>query len=390
MKKNIALLIPSLMRGGAERTASILSEYFYNLGNNVYIIVDFHNPNTSYNYRGKILKLNKCIYKNQYYSILEKASEVKSYKKKYSIDITVSFMEESNFINILSRYNDKIFITIHTYLSNRLPTWGTKGIIYKFLIMFLYNKADKVISLTHIGKKDLINNFYLNKDKIKIIYNPINLEESLKNNKFYSIDKTKKDIIITVGRLENVKSQWHLIRAFNEVCKKNRNAYLLIVGKGPLLDYLKSLVSQFNIQSRVYFLGLQKDIYRFLSLSKVFVLSSQTEGLPNSILEAMACGLPIISTDCISGPREILAPNTKYYNLSKIEYCKYGVLTPKIDGKKYHCKTKLTYSEKMLSQAILNMLSDKAMYNRYCKLSKIRVKKFDINKVGAKWVNLFE
>lgn len=116
----------------------------------------------------------------------------------------------------------------------------------------------------------------------------------------------RRPTIITVGRLVPQKDQACLLRAFALVATRV-DADLVIVGTGPELATLRQLARQYAIEARVHFAGRQSNPYPLLARADLFVLSSRFEGMPNVLIEALACGLPVVSTDCPSGPREILA-----------------------------------------------------------------------------------
>lgn len=114
---------------------------------------------------------------------------------------------------------------------------------------------------------------------------------------------------------------------------------LAILGRGELEDYLKQLACEMDLEKDVYFLGFQKNPFKFISKSKIYVFPSLYEGFPNALCEAMACGVTVISSDCKSGPREILAPETNIDGETKIiEYAKYGMLLPVCDDNCYGAK----------------------------------------------------
>lgn len=394
MKKNVAIIISRLCIGGAEKIAAMLSEYIYEKGNNVFLFVDTHQNKNNYNYKGKLINLNFDSETNflKNVNLSKHINKIKKLKKKYKIDITISFMERYNFINILSRYNDRVIISIHTYLKHSLKEYGLEGIIVHMYIKWLYNKADDIVVLTNEGKKELINKFNIVSQKIKVINNPINFDEvEIKKNVSLLDWKYGNNTIINIGRLENAKAQWHLIRAFNEVHKKHKDSQLLILGTGKLLKYLQQIVSELKLVDSVHFLGFNRNVYNFLLHSKVFVLTSKFEGFPNVILDALACGVSVISVDCEVGPRDILSPHTSYERkLDKIEYAKYGILIPSIDGIKYESKIPLTKSEKLLSKAMVNVISNNNISKHYSKMALKRAKYFDINIIWSKWDNLIK
>src|SRR5699024_1692708 len=139
---------------------------------------------------------------------------------------------------------------------------------------------------------------------------------------------SEKDfLIMNMGRLVEEKGQWHLIRAMKYVTQEIKNAKLIIMGVGELESYLKVLVEQLNLVNNVKFLGFKRNPFKYIKNSDLFVMSSISEGFGNVLIEAMACNVPVISTDCRYGPREILEPQSDFNSsTNKIEYCEYGVL----------------------------------------------------------------
>ena len=169
------------------------------------------------------------------------------------------------------------------------------SIILKYLF---YNFADGIITNSKGSGKSL-QLFVFNKKKIKTIYNPY--IKKINKKKF-----KKKNFIITVGRLRKQKDQKTLIEAFQIFSKTNRRYKLLIIGNGILDKKLKQLTRNLQIDSRVIFKGWIKDTSKYLKHSKIFVLSSIYEGLGNVLIDAINYDVPCVSTNCPSGPSEIL------------------------------------------------------------------------------------
>ncbi len=197
-------------------------------------------------------------------------------------------------------------------------------------------------------------------------------------------------VVITVGRLNDQKGQWHLIKAFKKAKNDVPNAKLVLLGEGQLKDYLMTLARELNIDKDVHFLGFQENPFKYISNSKVFVLSSLYEGFPNALAEAMACGAAILSTDCPSGPKEILAPNE--YNSKNISYeinkNRYGVLVPLCDGVKHQPDSALTKEESIMADCLVHLLSDDELNQHYRKQALSRIKDFDISQIIKEWENI--
>ena len=201
------------------------------------------------------------------------------------------------------------------------------------------------------------------------------LEFSKYNKEKYNKEKNEDFSFINVGRFEPQKNHFLLIEAFKKI---NSDVKLYLIGDGYLREELEKKVKNANLEEKVIFLGRQKNVFNFLSKANCFVLSSNYEGFPNVLIEALACELPIISSDCPSGPREILAPNTDFTKQTKdIEFAEYGILTPIGDVDK-------------LADAMKKIYEDKNIRYEASKKAIKRAKDFEIEKIIKEWENIIE
>jgi len=389
-KKNLAIIIPTLRGGGAERVASNLSFY---LPDKKYIILN-DAEEIEYPYKGILLDLNtKAINSplGKIFNFIKRVYKVKKIKKRYKIQISISFLEAANIVNIFSKTEDKIIVSIRNFTSK--SSKGFYGKLYNYLIKIFYNRADVFVVVSKGVREDLIKNYGIKENKIKIIYNLYDLEKIQNLAKEEIEDKYKRifnnPVIINVGRLTKQKGQWHLIRAFKKVKEKITNIRLVILGQGELDGYLKKIVEELNLNKDVYFLGFLKNPFKFISKSTMFVFPSLFEGFPNALVEAMACGIPVISSDCKSGPREILAPKTDLkIETGIIEYAKYGILIPVCDDNYYNAHFPLTTEEMVLAKSIIDLHSSKELLKNYAYKAKERVKDFDKDKIILQYENI--
>jgi len=372
--KKIIFLIPTLGPGGGER---VVSELSLNLPDYIKVIIVLFKKEVVYPYRGKLVSLDLPLSNNFFSRIYYFFLGIYRFKKiikKEKPDYVISIDTPANIINIILSCK-KTIIRVDNFISL------SPRAVYKFLAKFLYNKASRIICVSKLLAKDLSDNFGIKKEKITVIHNPSNIRE-IQRLMLEPIENKYKDIfqkptVINIGRLMEQKGQSHLIRAFREVKNRVNDAQLVILGVGQLEQDLKQLTKDLKLENSVHFLGWQNNPFKFLIKSKVFVLSSLYEGFGNVLVEAMACGLPVVSVDCKAGPREILAPDTDINQEAKdIECYDFGILTPPFNGGK---------SESILAEAIVKILIDKELANKLSQKSKQRANDFDVGRIIKYW-----
>lgn len=305
---------------------------------------------------------------------------MKKYKRRYRIDVSISFMEEFNYINILSKRKDLVITRICTILSQRKDL--QQSFLYNSeLIKLMYNRADKVVVMTDYAMQEMSYIYGIDKRRLVKIPNPITaLKKQDQEQEWIYGD----EVIICVGRLENVKQHNIAIRAFSTIANDNPEAKLLILGIGPTEGKLKALVKKMNLSNQVFFLGFKKDIGYYLRHSRVFLMTSKTEGFPNSMLEAMSLGLPIVSIQSPGAPVEIL--KAEHSDVS-ITYGKYGIMTPYINHN-FLSQKPIIKEEKMIGEALSVLLKDKELWKKYSEASYVRAQMYDTEKIMSRWNRL--
>jgi len=374
MKKRLSILIYSLANGGAERVVSILLNDLKDIYDiNLFLMCD----NIFY-----------CVPDNVKITFLEKSSVDENgikkllklpflsyrYKKLNKSDVSLSFMNRPNYINIISKIlgmKGKVVISERSMPSLQHKS-GMQGKINKVLISRLYNFADIVASNSKGNSIDLEKNFGIK--GVRVISNLIDVAEIIRLSKNDVSIKFGGFTFVTIGRLDVGKNHKLLIRAIKDI-----NAKLYIIGNGTLKSDLEKEISNNNVGNKVFLLGKQKNPYKYLSTADCFIFGSSHEGFPNVLLEALACKLPVISTDCQSGPREILAPNSDVnFQLTEgVELSEYGILTTINDAKS-------------LQEAMLKMMDNSDLRDSYKKKALDRARYFDKDKVMKKFLDLIE
>lgn len=383
---NIAILIPELGGGGAERIAQLIGDYYYNQGHKVYYFLMSNMIKQLYPVKGQVIQtdIKSCTEdKNSVIVFLKlylNSFTIRKLKRIYSIDVSISFMEECNYLNILSKRNDKVITRICTILSKR--DFNNHVLYHPKTIRFFYNLADKVVVMSKYAKKEMADLYGIKRKKIKIIPNP-SLERIV--NEGEKEWKYGKNTVVCIGRLEGVKQQERIIKAFSHVAENNKEAKLLILGKGHNEKYLKAVCSRYCLQEKVIFLGFQYDIGFYLRNSRVFVMASQVEGFPNSMVEAMAYGVPVVTMDSPGACGEIVGnQDDRELKKGEIRYCKYGILTPYITGK-MDMGEELSDEELSFATAIEKVLENEELYMEYGRRAKKRSEIYNINHVMNIW-----
>lgn len=391
--KHVAIIIQKLNGGGAERTASNLSMFLKDLCN-VHLIV-FDGREITYPYAGVFhdLKLPALEGKaNKVLNFYKRVAAVKKLKKENNIDYSISLMDGANLVNALSCVGDKVITSVRIQMSkSRNVKQGLGSVISRKTMQFIGKKSYKVVALSKGVEEDLLNVYGVPQEKLVTIYNPCDYEVLLQNAEKNNIQLESGNAIVTMGRLTEQKGQWHLIRAISEVKKTIPDIKLYILGEGPLKERLDKLVVDMDLQKHVKLLGYIKAPHACFKFCDAFVFPSEFEGLGNVLLEAMAFGLPCISSDCYSGPREILAPGTTVKeHLDNIELAEYGILTSVCGKGEFNSNDPLTKEEKQLAEAIVSLLTDKALMDHYHRMSLNRREAFTPVKITNDWMALLK
>ncbi len=390
------LLLNSLSGGGAERVAVNL---FKALNfEKIFLLekeVKYEIPEEKIEYLSNHTTKTSSIYKTLFIPIYA----LRLSKKLKAQDIVLSMLERANYVNIITSLLSKHKSIISIHMSQRYgrPSWHP----YNFFNKLLYPKANLIITVSKSIKAELEKFYGLPGEKIKVIYNPVYFNE-IQEKKEALLNEYEpifnNPVLITAGRLTKPKGQWYLIRIFKALKKDFPNLKLVILGEGELKGYLVKLSQNLGLKTFVwdegrlsddfdlYLLGFQKNPFKFIARSKLFVFPSLWEGFGNVLIEAMACGVPVISSDCRSGPREILAPETDFEKQTKEpEFASYGVLMPPFEVKYKEANEPLEERELMWVEVIKRFLKDEELRRGYAQRAVERAKEFDIERIVEEW-----
>lgn len=315
-KRKIAFFVPNLYGGGAQRVFVNLANQFASRGFNTDLVL-IKNEGV---YRGfvnakvKVVDL-KC--KKAFLSVLPLIKYIEKNEPAVLLASIDAACIVAALAKIFSRVKFRLLIRQAYYFSS--PKRFKKKIV-GLLLKKSYAQADSIIVLTKNMRDDILKKFNALADKIFVIYNPVDLScieadsmASLEHSWFTEGKGGKFKLILAAGVLRQIKGFDCLIRAFHQI-KKREKIKLIILGSGRDKKKLESLAQELGLEDDISLPGFVDNPFAYMRKADVFVLSSFFEGCPNVILEAMCCGAPIVSTDCPSGPSEILE-NGKYGRL---------------------------------------------------------------------------
>jgi glycosyltransferase involved in cell wall biosynthesis len=305
----VTFFLPSLEGGGAERVVVNLIKEFIKRG----IGIDLVLANAKGPYLKEIPKEAR-VFNLKASRVLCAVFNLIRYLKSEKPVIFVSSLTHSNIVAIIAKkisgIKTKTFVREDTTLSLAyLNSHSLKVKIMPFLTNIFYCYTDLVIAVSKGVKDDLVRFAKLPEDKIEVIYNPI-ITLDLFTKAKESVDHpwfapNSVPIILGVGRLTKAKDFPTLLKAFALV-RKEIDSRLVILGEGEERKNLENLARDLGIEDYIWLPGFVDNPYKYMSKASVFVLSSIFEGLPTVLVEALALGCPVISTDCPSGPKEIL------------------------------------------------------------------------------------
>lgn len=395
--KKIAFLIPDLYTGGMPRVLESLTN---NMSKNKYskMVICLKEKPINFNMDCHVVSIAKegNTYLTKLFIEFLRLYKVWKLCRQNKFDAVISFGMTANIINVfVNKYGKKI-LTEHNVKSIENRTgkhFGYKLLmkVYNMLIKNTYNYADKIINVSAVIGNDLNKNYGVDKKLIYTIYNGVDdkkIKELAKEK--LNIDEGKlfqHPVILNVGALSFQKAQWHLIRIMPYINKYVPKANLVLIGEGALCDAYISLVQKMQLKN-VYILGKRNNPYKYMANASIFALSSDYEGFPNVLVEAATVGIAIVSTDCLSGPREFLTISDNINKETKdIEYGAYGILAPRLGNGEFEtlADAPLSKSEISFAKAVVKLLTEKGIRGSYKNKSIIRAENFTANKMAAEY-----
>ena len=407
-KPALLLLIPNLGLGGAQRVfidhARLLAglykvtECVFNLDQ----ADDYHTNNELCELAvpgggGPLAKIQHFVLR---------CFRLRQLKKMRGIAVAISHLEGADYVNVLSGIGERRVLCIH---GSKLHDRNIRGVSGWFrqrvFIPLLYRQATRIVTVSAGIQAELVNNLGLPASKVQVINNFFD-DESIRRQAAASLPAqyaevmAKYPVIATAGRFAPEKNLLALLDIFAQVRQIIPQCKLLLVGHGEqyqaLLERCQTLELPIYLPEQsveaahaaaVLFAGYQSNPHAFIARATVFVLPSLNEGFPMALGEAMICGVPVVTTDCPTGPREILAPNTQNPQkpLRKAEKADFGMLMP-IPSK----SATLTADQVVWTETLVQLIGNVVEREYLGQLAIQRMQDFTRKKIFCQWVALLE
>lgn len=403
-KRKLMLISPMLHQGGFERvcvtTARLLQPYF-----DVTIVI-FDSANIAYDVEGlSIIDIQMGVRKGKLQKILNiirRARKVRKLKKEMQPEIAYSFGPTANMVNAFSKTGkEKVWLGLRNYTDVEEET----------KMRLLVKKADLIVCCSRDIERDVKIKYKFN--NTAVLYNlydvdTIQKEAAASNPPLPFAEEQKESestqplrYLVSMGRDDPMKGFWHMIKAFKLVHDQIPEARLILMGAGTFQKY-KTLAEQLKITDAIYFAGMRRDPYALLKYGEVYLLTSANEGFPNALVEAMTLSLAPVSTNCLTGPAEILVRNGDTASLNDqfaekqkeketpVIYGDYGIVVPEMQKEENLDPADITEEERNLADTVIGLLQDERLLQSYRQAAARRAGDFTYEKYLEQFLKLAE
>lgn len=407
-KRKLMLISPMLHQGGFERvcvtTARLLQPYF-----DVTIVI-FDSANIAYDVEGlSIIDIQMGVRKGKLQKILNiirRSRKVRKLKKEMQPEIAYSFGPTANMVNAFSKTGkEKVWLGLRNYTDVEEET----------KMRLLVKKADLIVCCSRDIEKSVKIKYKFN--NTAVLYNlydadtirkeaaasdpPLPFSEELKEVGSLQQEPGQLRYLVSMGRDDPMKGFWHMIKAFKLVHDRIPEARLILMGAGTFQKY-KTLAEQLKITDAIYFAGMRRDPYALLKYGEVYLLTSANEGFPNALVEAMTLSLAPVSTNCLTGPAEILVRNGDTASLNDqftekqkeketpVIYGDYGIVVPEMQKEENLDPADITEEERNLADTVIRLLQDEKLLQSYRQTAARRAGDFTYEKYLEQFLKLAE
>lgn len=407
MRKNLLMVIPNLGLGGAQRAFhdhSVELSKYYNVTEAVFDL-DLDNLYPSGNRLESLQVAGGGGPVQKVSNFFRRVRELKRLKKRLRTDICISHLEGADYVNLLSKGQEKVILLIQGSKTHDRNISGLTGWLRKDVLMpMLYKRADRIVCVSRDIIPEMINDYGVAPGKLSAINNSFEVESVWERAQeplppAMQAVYESGPILVTSGRLAIQKNQKPLLDIFAEL-HKTQPAKLVFIGDGELrvelVEHARSLglrvyeawaETPLTPEFDVYFVGLQHNPFQYIRPATAFVFPSAWEGFPLALGEAMTCGVPVVSTDCPTGPREMLAPDsdTPARPIRTAEWAKYGLLMPMLTD-----AATLAADQKIWVETLRTLLADAGKRQQLGQAARLRSNDFTHANTFRRWQKLID
>jgi GalNAc-alpha-(1->4)-GalNAc-alpha-(1->3)-diNAcBac-PP-undecaprenol alpha-1,4-N-acetyl-D-galactosaminyltransferase len=361
----ITLVISSLSCGGAERVLVSMAQGFIQRGHNVTVVTLSEKNSDFYELPSECSRIALGVLSSStglvaaFKSNTGRVTAIREAVQSSTPDVVISFLRITNVTTILALLGTKYPLIVTEHNDARVFSYGT---LWETLRKLTYPLCSCVVSVSQGVDLGFTS---LPKSKRAVIYNPIMVNDNGQVDELPSEVDPQKHWLVSMGRLTEQKGFDLLLQAFAQIAPKYPDWQLLILGRGELREQLSKMRDDLNLSSQVFFTGALSNPFAVLKQAKIFVMASRNEGFPMAHGEALACGLPVVCTDCPSGPSEMVRQDID------------GLLVPNQDLE-------------ALGVAMESLMSDELQRQRLAARSPEVLERFGLDAIVAEWENLID
>ena len=365
MKMKITLVISALDCGGGERAIVLLAQGLSNLKHQVTLITLSDKSTDFYQLPSTVSRIALGIMSDSSNLIeavennIGRISTLRSAIESTQPDVVVSSLRKTNVSVILALLGIKYPVIVTEQNDVKVFSYG---LVWETLRRLTYPLCSKVVSVSKGVDRGIE---LVPSNNRAVIYNPITIKEDQTTDPLAPEVDPDKNWIVSMGRLATQKGHDLLLQAFQQIAPKYPDWQLLILGKGELREQLEQMRDDLGLSGRVVFTGALNNPFAVLKKAKLFVMASRNEGFPLAHGEALACGLPVIATDCPSGPSEMIRHDVD------------GLLVPNQDLG-------------ALAAAMESLMSDEQKRKQLAAKATEVIERFGQDKIVAQWETLMQ
>lgn len=360
----LLMIMSAIDIGGAQRFCLNICKYFNSIGYDYKVL--FVRKGKSSELRQEFIDNHICFLEFDCKSVIRSIPQIVQYVNKVKPDVMLSTVGNVDFAVAVS----KLFIPkVKFYIRKANVIFDNqKSGANIAKLRFEALMCDKLIALTKDMKKDYVQYGFKEKN-IVVINNMVDLGYINRRLKEFEsehewFNKAKYRLIVANARMVPEKRHDVLIKAFERVEKVIPEARLMILGNGPLREQIEKMVPQ-SLKEKTFFMGFQNNPYYYMHQASVFTLTSDYEGFPNVIIEALACGLPVVTTNCKTGPREIIENGKEGYVVERGNY-------------------------NAVADALVEILSNEKKRNSFSQNAIRKAKQYDVEKIAKDYMNILK